>query len=208
MILLTSQSTPINFKTHLFALFLTHRMIHSIAPFGLKSKKRCRKLLTILVILFQKKKTRTCPTHGQHGKKFPRCVQQMIKQTKKIFCNYRITATTKSHFQFPEPTCTGSKMEHPMKISMKEKMMKALLGLFCFVFKRRAICSCQNWQFKTVVLSALVCYVLFPPKLHNDFTRVFISLHHDIIACRIQFTGTMQIYCLSCSESRYDKSYF
>lgn len=141
-------------------------------------------------------------------KEFPRCVQQMIKQTKKIFCNYRITATTKSHFQFPEPTCTGSKMEHPMKISMKEKMMKALLGLFCFVFKRRAICSCQNWQFKTVVLSALVCYVLFPPKLHNDFTRVFISLHHDIIACRIQFTGTMQIYCLSCSESRYDKSYF
>lgn len=99
------------------------------------------------------------------------------------------------------------------------------VGFFCFswfwfwqggggvvvlfvVLNRRLIISCQNRQHKRV-LRVFGCYAVSSfQTLHNYFTLVFISLNHDIIVYRREFTGTNQIYCLNCSESRYDKSWF
>lgn len=68
----------------------------------------------------------------------------------------------KPTFNFLSPPVLEAKWN--TKTSMKEKMMKALLGLFCFVFNWSYLFLSELAIQTSRVLSVLVHYVLFSPQ--------------------------------------------
>lgn len=73
----------------------------------------------------------------------------------------------KNTFNFLSPPVLEAKWN--TKTSMKEKMMKALLGLFCFVFNWSYLFLSELAIQTSSLISPCALCTFFPPKLHNDF---------------------------------------
>lgn len=101
---------------------------------------------------------------------------------------------------FPQNEKNCSKT-NGLVLGEREKCCLFETGPYSFLSEQ----TIENCRVKS---SCMLCTLFSFQSLHNYFTSGFISLNHDIIMYRVQFTGTIQTYWLNCSENRYDKSCF
>lgn len=175
-------------------------MIYSTALFKLISKRRCRKWLRVFLSNFiPERKTRLCLTHGKHGKKFLKGMQQMREpEKKKGKKSLAITERKTSHFQFPEPTCssTGSKRENRTSTNLKALQFSwwgglffaavvvfFIVWLFLFSFNRSYTFSSALAIQNSSIWTVLVHYMHSSPSAAQWFHMSFYYLeswHHHI----------------------------